>query len=138
MDIPEMEGMDMVKKYDHPSNHRLGEDGTNMAGIYMVEVDGMNMVEERPSNHQSEDESMDMVGERLSNHQSEVEGIDREDIDMVEVDVVEREHEGMVLARHWIGDGAERHHRACREWEELAKSGCSEGHTIFTSRTLII
>jgi hypothetical protein len=110
MDMPEMEGINMVEKHDHPSNHRLGEDGTNMAGIYMVEVDGMNMVEERPLNHQSEDESTDMVGEHLSNHQSEVEGIDREDIDMVEVDVVEREHEGVVLARHWIGDGAERHH----------------------------
>jgi hypothetical protein len=27
----------------------------------------------------------------------------------VEVEVVERKHEGVVLVRHWIGDGAERH-----------------------------
>jgi hypothetical protein len=40
--------------------------------------------------------------------------MDREDIDMVEdmtveVEVVEREHEGVVLARHWISNGAEMH-----------------------------
>jgi hypothetical protein len=32
-----------------------------------------------------------------------------EDSDMVDLNVVEREHESIVLARHWIGDGAERH-----------------------------
>jgi hypothetical protein len=59
---------------------------------------------------------MDMVKEHYHpmNHPLEVEGIDREDSDMeedmtVKVEVVEREHEGMVLARHWIDDGAERH-----------------------------
>jgi hypothetical protein len=31
-----------------------------------------------------------------------VEGIDREDSDMVEVEVVEREHEGVVLVRHCV------------------------------------
>jgi predicted glycosyltransferase involved in capsule biosynthesis len=43
-------------------------------------------------------------------------GYGYEDIDMiedmtteVEVEVVEREHEGVTLARHWIGDRAERH-----------------------------
>jgi hypothetical protein len=40
--------------------------------------------------------------------------MDREDIDMVEdmtveVEVVEREHEGVVLTRHWISNGAEMH-----------------------------
>jgi hypothetical protein len=40
--------------------------------------------------------------------------MDREDSGMredmtVEVEVVEREHEGVVLMRHWIGDGAEMH-----------------------------
>jgi hypothetical protein len=40
--------------------------------------------------------------------------MDMEDIDMAEnmtaeVEVVEREHEGVVLVRHWIGDGAKRH-----------------------------
>jgi hypothetical protein len=48
---------------------------------------------------------MDMVKEHPSNHRPEVEGIDREDTDMgedmtVEVEVVEREHEGVVLVRH--------------------------------------
>jgi hypothetical protein len=68
-----------------------------------------------------------------------VEVIDREDSDMgedmtVEVEVVKREHEGVVLAMHWTGDGAERHQRARREWEELSKLGCSKGHTTFTSQ----
>jgi hypothetical protein len=52
----------------------------------------------------------------------------------VEVEVVEREHEGVVLVRHWIDDGAERHWQAHRKWEELVKSGCSEGHATFASR----
>jgi hypothetical protein len=109
-----------------------------MAGIHMVEVEGMDMMEERSSNHRSDDEGIDMVEERSSNHQSEVKGIDREDIDMVEdmtveVEMVEREHEDLVLVRHWIDDGAERHRQAHREWEELAKSGCSEGHTTFVN-----
>jgi hypothetical protein len=84
-----------------------------------VEVDGMNMVEEQPLNHRSD-----------------VEGIDREDIDIVEdmTEVVEKEHEDVVLERHWIGDGAERHRRAHQEWEELVKSGCLEGQTMFVSR----
>jgi hypothetical protein len=50
------------------------------------------------------------------------------------VEVVEREHEGVVLASHWTGDGAEMHRRARREWVEFAKSRCSEGHTMFASR----
>jgi hypothetical protein len=41
-------------------------------------------------------------------------GMDREDSDMredmtVEVEVVKREHESVVLAMHWTGDGAKRH-----------------------------
>jgi hypothetical protein len=47
--------------------------------------------------------------------------------------VIEREHKGVVLVRHWISNGAERHRRARRKWEELAKSGCSKGHTMFVS-----
>jgi hypothetical protein len=95
MDMPEVEGMNMVEEHDHPSNYRLGEEG-----IPMVKVEGMNMMEEHPSNHRPEDKSTDMMEERMSNYQPEVEGIDREDIDMVEdmtmeveVEVVEREHE---------------------------------------------
>jgi hypothetical protein len=53
--------------------------------------------------------------------------MDREDSVMGEdmtVEVVEREHEGVILARHWTSDGAERYRRAHQEWEELAKSWC--------------
>jgi hypothetical protein len=40
--------------------------------------------------------------------------LDREDSGMgedmtVEMEMVEREHEGVVLVRHWTGDGAEKH-----------------------------
>jgi hypothetical protein len=38
MDIPEVEGMNMVEEQDHPMNHRLGEEDMNMVGIHMVEV----------------------------------------------------------------------------------------------------
>jgi hypothetical protein len=48
------------------------------------------------------------------NHRPDVEGMDMKDSDMgedmtAEVDVVERELEGVMLARHWTGDGAARH-----------------------------
>jgi hypothetical protein len=93
MDMPEVEGMNMMEGHDHPSNYRLGEED-----IPMVKVEDMNMMEEHPSNHWPEDESTNMMEERMSNYQPEVEGIDREDIDMVEdmmvePEVVEREHE---------------------------------------------
>jgi hypothetical protein len=58
----------------------------NMTSVHMVEL-----------------EDIDMMEERSLNHRSEVEGIDREDIDTVEnmmVEVVEREHEDVVLVRH--------------------------------------
>jgi hypothetical protein len=42
----EVEGMNMVEEQDHPTNHRLGEEGMNMVGNNMVEVDGMDMMEE--------------------------------------------------------------------------------------------
>jgi hypothetical protein len=41
-----------------------------------------------------------------------VEDLTVEDLTVeVNVEVVEREHEGMVLAKHWIGDRGERHRR---------------------------
>jgi hypothetical protein len=108
MDMPEVEDTNMVE-YGHPMNHRLGQDGMNM----MDEHDHL-------MNHRLGEEGMNMAGihmveERPSNHRSEVEGIDREDSDMVEVDVVEREHEGVVLMMHWIDDLALRHQRARRK-----------------------
>jgi hypothetical protein len=36
MDMPEVEGMDMVEEQDHSTNHRLGEEGMNMVGSNMV------------------------------------------------------------------------------------------------------
>jgi hypothetical protein len=30
MDMPEVEGMNMVEEQDYPMNHWLGEEGTNM------------------------------------------------------------------------------------------------------------
>jgi hypothetical protein len=50
----EDESINMVEEHDHPMNHRLGEEGMNMIGIHMVDVEGMNMVEERPTNHRPE------------------------------------------------------------------------------------
>jgi hypothetical protein len=115
MDMLEVEGMNMLEEHDYLSNHRLGEESMNMTGIYMVE-EGMDMVEECPLNHWTEDNGMDMVEERPSKERPEVEGMNMEDIIMVEdmtaeVEVVEREYEGVMLMRHWIGDGAERHRR---------------------------
>jgi hypothetical protein len=45
-------------------------------GIYMVEVEGMDMVEEHPSNHRPEDEGMDMMEEHPSKEQLEMEDMD--------------------------------------------------------------
>jgi hypothetical protein len=39
----------------------------------------------------------------------------------VELEVVEREPESVALVRNWTGDGAVRHRRARREWDELVK-----------------
>jgi hypothetical protein len=47
-----------------------------------------------------------------------------EDMTMeVDVEIVEREHEGVVLTKDWISDGVERYRRTHRK-RELAKSGC--------------
>jgi hypothetical protein len=53
---------------------------------------------------------------------------------VAELEVVERELEGVVLVRHWTGDGAVRHRRTCREWEELAESGCSRDQPTFATQ----
>jgi hypothetical protein len=95
----------------------------DMVCIHMVEVGGMNTVEEHY---------------HPMNYRPEVKGMDREDSDMgedmtIEVEVIEREHESMVLMRYWTGDRAERHRQARQEWEELVKSWCSKDHTTFVS-----
>jgi hypothetical protein len=36
--------MNMVEKYEHLMNHRLGEEGMNMTVLHMVEVEGMDIV----------------------------------------------------------------------------------------------
>jgi hypothetical protein len=67
--------------------------------------------------------------EHLSKQRPEVEGMDMMSMNMVEdtttevdVEMVEREHESMVLAKDCTDDGAERHRRTHQE-QELAKLG---------------
>jgi hypothetical protein len=114
-----------------------------MVGSNMVEVDGMDTMEKHFHliNHRPEVEGMDMVNEHfhLMNHRPKVEGMDTVDTGMgedraSELEVVEREPEGAVLARHWIGDGAVRHRRTRREWEELVKLGCSKDQPTFATQ----
>jgi hypothetical protein len=140
MDMLEVDDMNMVEEHDHLTNHQLGQESMNTVEEHYhptnhrLEVEDIDMV----GIHMVEVEGMDMVMEHLSNHWHELEDMDREDSDigedmMVEVGVVEREHEGVVLVRHWNDDGAERHQRGRWEWEELTKSGCSKGHITFTN-----
>jgi hypothetical protein len=44
--MSEVEDMNMVEEQDHPMNHQLGEEDMNMVGSYMVEVAGMDIIEE--------------------------------------------------------------------------------------------
>jgi hypothetical protein len=73
-------------------------------------------------NHRPEVEGMDTVEEHfhLMNHRPEVVGMDTVDTGMgedraAELEVVEREPEDVVLARHWTDDGAARHRRTHQE-----------------------
>jgi hypothetical protein len=82
----------MVEEHYLPMNHR-----PEVEDMYMVEVGVMDTVEEHY---------------HPMNHRSEAEGMDREDSGMgkdmtVEVEVVERDHDGVLLARYWTGDGVE-------------------------------
>jgi hypothetical protein len=43
--MSEVEGMNMVEE-DHPTNHQLEEEDMNMVGSHIVEVAGMDTVEE--------------------------------------------------------------------------------------------
>jgi hypothetical protein len=161
MDMSEVEDIDMIKEQDHPTNHQLGEEGMDMVGTNMVEVDGMYTVEEHfylmnnrsdvegmdtvekhfyPMNHRPEVESMNTLEEHfhLMNHLPEVKAMDTVDTDMgedraAELEVIEREPVGMVLARHWTGDGAMRHRQTRREWEELVKPVYSKDQPTFAT-----
>jgi hypothetical protein len=86
-----------------------------MVGSNMMEVDGMDMVEEHfhPMNHRPEVEGMDTVEEHFHpvNHRPEVEGMDMMDTGIgedrtVELEAVEGESEGMVLVRHGTGEAS--------------------------------
>jgi hypothetical protein len=132
MHMPEVEGMYMVEEQDHLTNHRLGDEGMNMVDINMVKVEGMDTTEEHfhPMNHRLEVESMEIIEKHFHpmNHRSDVEGMYTMDTDMggdraAELEVVEREPEGTVLMRHWIGDGAARHHRTHRSGRNLRNRG---------------
>jgi hypothetical protein len=107
--------MDMVEEHFYPMNHQL-------------EVEGMDIVEEHfhPMNHQPEVKGMDTMEEHFHpmNHRPELEGMDTMDTDMgedrsAELEVIEREPKGVVLAMHWTSDGAVRHRRTHWEWRSL-------------------
>jgi hypothetical protein len=143
MDMPKVECMNMVEEQDHPMNHRWGKEDIHMMDSHMVKVEGMDTVVEHyhPMNHQLKVAGIDTVEEHyhMTNHRPEVEGMDREDSGMrenmtVEVEVVGREPDGMVLVRHWTGDGVTRHRQTRQEWEELVKSECLKGQPMFVSR----
>jgi hypothetical protein len=72
-----------------------------------AEVECMDVVKEHPLKHRQEMEGMDMVEDTTTK---------------VDVEVVEIEHEGVVLEKHWICDVAERHQQTHQE-RELEKSG---------------
>jgi hypothetical protein len=139
----EVEGMDRVKKQDHPTNHRLGEEGMNIVDSNIVEVEGMDTVEEHfhPMNNQPEVEGMDTVEDHFHpmNYRPEVEGMNTVDTGMgedraAELEVVEREPEDVVLTRHCTDDGVARHHRTHREWEDLIKLGCLKDQPTFITQ----
>jgi hypothetical protein len=97
MDMPEVKGMDMVEGQDHPMNHRLGEEGMNMMKMNGIDtMEGMDMVEEHfhPMNHRSEVESMDTADTAMWEDRA------------TELEVVEREPEGVVLVRYWTGEAS--------------------------------
>jgi hypothetical protein len=96
MNMSEVDGMDMVEQQDHPANHHLGEEGMNMVDSNMVVVNGMDTVEVyfHPMNHRLGVEGMDMVDTGMG-----------EDI-AAEMELVEREPEGMVLVRHWSSEAS--------------------------------
>jgi hypothetical protein len=102
----------------------------NMVDSNMLEVDDMDTLEEHfhLMNHRPEMKGMDTVEDHFHpmNHRSNVEGMDTMDTDMredrgAELDVIEREPDDVVLTMHLIDDGATRHRRTRREWEELMK-----------------
>jgi hypothetical protein len=108
MDIPEMEGTNMLVKHERLLNQRPEVKDMDMTDIHMMELKGMNMMEECPSNEWPEVEDTNMV----------------KDITIkVVVEVVKREDNDAVLAKHWIGDRAERHQRTHQK-QELVKLGC--------------
>jgi hypothetical protein len=45
-DISKVDGMNMVGEQDHPMNHQSGKEDMNMVGCHIVEVAGMDTVEE--------------------------------------------------------------------------------------------
>jgi hypothetical protein len=79
--ISKVEVMDMVEEQNHPTNHRLGEEGMNMVSSHKVEVDV---------------ERMDTMEEHFHpmNHRPKVDS--------------ERELDGLVFVRHWTRDAAAR------------------------------
>jgi hypothetical protein len=107
MNMSEVEGINMLDVDEHPLNQQSEVEGIDMMSIHMVKMEGINMVEKQPSKQCPEVEGIDMVEERPSKQRPEVEGMNMTSMNTVEatttkvdVEVVEREHEGVVLVKH--------------------------------------
>jgi hypothetical protein len=94
IDMLDMEGKNMLEEHERPWNQRLG-------------VEGMDMMEERPSKERLEVEGIDTEEEHPMNERSEMEGMDM--VEEMTTEVVKREHEGVVLVKHWIDVEKDRH-----------------------------
>jgi hypothetical protein len=79
IDMPEVKSMNMLEEHERSLNQWSEVEVMGMAGICMVGV-----------------ECMDMVEERLSKQQPVVEDTTTE----VDVEAIEKEHEGVVLVKH--------------------------------------
>jgi hypothetical protein len=97
-------------------------------GMDMVEVEGMDTVEEHYHSikYRTEVEDMDTMEEHYHpiNHRPELEGMDREDSGMgedmmVEVEVVRREPKGVVLARSLRNQGVQKVNHVCKSELQL-------------------
>jgi hypothetical protein len=85
IDMPEVKGMNMLEEHERSLNQRSEVEVMGMVGICMVGVECMDMVEEHLSKQQPVVEDMDMVEDTMAE---------------VDVEAIEKEHEGVVLVKH--------------------------------------
>jgi hypothetical protein len=136
MDMLGVEGMNMLEEHDRPSNHWLEEEGMDMADIHMVEVEVMDMVEERPLKERPEVEGINTEEEHSSKERPKVEGMDM--VEDMTTEVVEREHEDVGLARHWIGEGAESVDELIGNGRSLRSQGVEKVTPRLEVKTLVV